>query len=172
MITVSTMRIAVVQAAYELMDRAATLEKTLDVIGEAARGGAGLVAFPEVFIPGTPIWIDSGPIWEGDAQWYALLVDQAVVIPGPVTDAIGRGDVTCPKSWRHTFATLLQDTNVDPLIRQLTLGHKPTSGGGLGMTANYTHTRLETQRAQIEQALRHWPDSLNFSTQWLTGGLP
>ena len=90
MITVSTMRIAVVQAGYELMDRAATLDRTLELIGEAARGGAGLVAFPEVFIPGTPIWIDSAPIWEGDAQWYALLVDQAVIIPGPVTDAIGR----------------------------------------------------------------------------------
>ncbi|HEY5881562.1 MAG TPA: carbon-nitrogen hydrolase family protein [Nakamurella sp.] len=83
------MRIAVVQAAYELMDRAATLDRTVHLIGEAAQGGAGLIAFPEVFIPGTPIWIDSAPIWEGDAQWYALLCDQAVVIPGPVTDAIG-----------------------------------------------------------------------------------
>jgi nitrilase len=45
--------------------------------------------FPEVFIPGTPIWIDSVPIWEGDADWYAMLVDQAVVVPGPVTDALG-----------------------------------------------------------------------------------
>lgn len=84
------MRVAVVQAAYVLMDRAATLDKTLRLVREAAAGGADLVAFPEVFIPGTPIWIDSGPIWDGDGQWYALLVDQAVVIPGPVTDAIGR----------------------------------------------------------------------------------
>jgi integrase len=89
-----------------------------------------------------------------------------------VTKVIGHRDATCPKSWRHTFATLLQDANVDPLVRQLTLGHQPTNGGGLGMTANYTHTRFETQRAQIEQALRHWPDSLKISSQWLTGGLP
>ena len=51
---------------------------------------------------------------------------------------------------------------MDPLIRQQTLGHRPTASTGLGMTAKYTHTRPETQRAQIEQALRQWPDSLRF----------
>ena len=38
-----------------------------------------------------------------------------------VMRAIGHPEATCPKSWRHSFATLLQDANVDPLIRQLTL---------------------------------------------------
>ena len=55
----------------------------------AAAGGAGIVVFPEVFIPGTPIWIDSRPIWNGDDEWYAMLVDQAVLVPGPVTEALG-----------------------------------------------------------------------------------
>ena len=76
---------------------------------------------------------------------------------------IGHPESTCPKSWRHTFATLLQDANVDPLIRQITLGHSPQSTGGLGMTGRYTHSRAETQRRQIEQALRQWPDSLLFA---------
>src|SRR5262245_46653326 len=35
-----------------------------------------------------------------------------------IARAIGRPEATCPKSWRHSFATLLQDANVDPLIRQ------------------------------------------------------
>lgn len=35
-------------------------------------------------------------------------------------------------------------------MRQITLGHKLTNGNGLGMTANYTHTRRQTQRDQIE----------------------
>ena len=61
---------------------------------------------------------------------------------------IGHAEATCPKSWRHSFATLLQDANVDPLIRQQTLGHRPTEKTGLGMTGNYTHTRPETQRQQ------------------------
>ena len=47
------------------------------------------MVFPEVFIPGTPIWMDSRPIWDGDEEWFALLVDQAVVVPGPVTEALG-----------------------------------------------------------------------------------
>ena len=74
---------------------------------------------------------------------------------------LSHAEVTCPKSWRHTFATLLQDANVDPLIRQLTLGHRPSLQTGLGMTAVYTHTRPETQRSQIEAALRQWPASLS-----------
>ncbi|HEY2785806.1 MAG TPA: site-specific integrase, partial [Fimbriiglobus sp.] len=76
--------------------------------------------------------------------------------------AVGRPDATCPKSWRHTFATLLQDANVDPLIRQLVLGHSPTGAGGLGMTANYTHTRPDTVRRQVLGALRTWPRALAF----------
>jgi nitrilase len=85
-----TVTVAAVQAAYVLMDRTATVNRAVDLIGQAAGEGARIIVLPEVFIPGTPIWIDSGPIWEGDAQWYAMLVDQAVVVPGPVTDALGR----------------------------------------------------------------------------------
>ena len=81
--------IAAVQAAYVLMDQKSTLDKTIDLLGQAARAGARIVVFPEVFIPGTPIWIDSARIWDGDGDWYARLVDQAVVVPGPVTDALG-----------------------------------------------------------------------------------
>lgn len=80
-----------------------------------------------------------------------------------ITRAIRHPEATCPKSWRHSFATLLQDANVDPLIRQITLGHKATAGVGLGMTANYTHTRPETQRQQVEAALRRWSVSLSFA---------
>ena len=79
------------------------------------------------------------------------------------TTAIGHPESTCPKSWRHTYATLLQDANVDPLIRQQVMGHKPSLGGGLGMTANYTHTRPETRKEQIEAALRRWPASLAYA---------
>ena len=47
------------------------------------------MVFPEVFVPGTPLWIDSGRIWDGDGPWYARLVDQAVVVPGPATARLG-----------------------------------------------------------------------------------
>jgi integrase len=79
--------------------------------------------------------------------------------------AAGLTEGTCPKSWRHTFATLLQDANVDPLIRQITLGHAPAGGteGALGMTSRYSHSRPETVKREIERALRRWPESLQLA---------
>jgi integrase len=72
---------------------------------------------------------------------------------------------TCPKSWRHTFATLMQEANVDLLVRQETMGHRPASAEAsiLGMTGVYTHTRPEFQRAEIERALRLRPQSLSLA---------
>ena len=50
-------RIAVVQQAPVFLDRAATLARAVDALGEAAAAGAALVVFPEAFIPGYPAWI-------------------------------------------------------------------------------------------------------------------
>jgi len=85
----ATVKAAAVQAAYVLMNQQATLDKAIGLLEAAAAQGAQIVVFPEVFIPGTPIWIDSRPIWDGDEQWFAMLAAQAVVVPGPVTDALG-----------------------------------------------------------------------------------
>ena len=83
--------------------------------------------------------------------------------------AAGLMEATCPKSFRHSFATLLQDANVDLLIRQITLGHASTgtAGDALGMTSIYTHSRPETQRQEILRAVNLWPNSLQFARQWL-----
>jgi site-specific recombinase XerD len=80
-------------------------------------------------------------------------------------------DVTAPKTLRHTFATCLQDGNVDPLIRNELMGHAPmalTSAGGLGMTTVYTHTRPETKRRQFDQALSDLP-AVAVARRWLLG---
>jgi nitrilase len=84
----TTVKVAAVQAAYLLMDQKACLNKAVELLHKTAAAGAGIVVFPEVFIPGTPIWIDTAPIWDGDDDWYALLVDQAVAVPGPVTETL------------------------------------------------------------------------------------
>ena len=81
--------VAAVQAAYVLMDRDATLAKVEELLADAAVRAADLVVFPEAFVPGTPIWIDSTPIWDGDEQWFELLADQAVVVPSEATDRLG-----------------------------------------------------------------------------------
>jgi len=66
---------------------------------------------------------------------------------------------------------LLQDANVDPLVRQITMGHAPAgnSKGALGMTAVYTHTRPETQKREIERAVRAWPESLRLAERGAAG---
>lgn len=99
------------------------------------------------------LWRDAGAVKTDAVRSSFMRVAATIAFP----------QATCPKSWRHTFATLLQDANVDPLIRQRVLGHTPTSGTGLGMTAAYTHSRPETQRQQIEAALRRWPESLRLA---------
>lgn len=82
--------VAAVQAAYVLMDREATLDKAAALVKEAAANGADLVAFPEAFVPGTPIWIVSHLPWEGDEAWPAMLADQAVEVPGAATERLGQ----------------------------------------------------------------------------------
>jgi nitrilase len=85
----ATLTVAAVQAAYVLMDRDATLEKVEKLLADDAVRAADLVVFPEAFVPGTPIWIDSTRIWDGDEQWFELLADQAVVVPSETTDRLG-----------------------------------------------------------------------------------
>jgi len=52
------MRVASVQASSVFLDRQATIDKTVSLIAEAALGGAELIAFPETFVGGYPIWAD------------------------------------------------------------------------------------------------------------------
>jgi integrase len=70
----------------------------------------------------------------------------------------GLEEIPTPKMFRHLFATMMQAGRVDPLIRNELLGHIPESGpragGGLGMTANYTHTEIGTKREQMRGAFQ------------------
>lgn len=56
----STCSIAVVQAAPVLFNKSACLAKALALIEEAAGHGAGLIVFPELFIPGYPYGMTFG----------------------------------------------------------------------------------------------------------------
>jgi len=50
-------RVAVIQRSPELADRAATLERAVASLHEAAQADAQLVVFPEAFVPGYPAWM-------------------------------------------------------------------------------------------------------------------
>jgi integrase len=70
-----------------------------------------------------------------------------------IAPRIGQPVATCVKSWRHGFATLLGEGNVDPQIRQIVIGHSLTAKSGLGMTARYSHPSDATIRRQVENAI-------------------
>lgn len=94
------------------------------------------------------IWRDVGALKEDWVRKEFMLITRAIGLP----------TITAPKTLRHTFATALQDANVDPLVRNELMGHAPAYlgmyGGSLGMTGVYTHTRPETKRRQLEAALK------------------
>ena len=89
--TMGKVTAAAVQATPVFLDRGATVERSEKLIHEAATNGAGLMVFPETFIPGYPDWVWRVPAWEGPSgELYERLLDNAVVVPGPATEAIGR----------------------------------------------------------------------------------
>ena len=88
-----TIKVAAVQSAPVYMDLGRSVEKALSLIAEAARLGAKLVVFPETWLPGYPAWLDSCrdvALWDHEPtkKVFARLMENSVVVPGPVTQAL------------------------------------------------------------------------------------
>jgi nitrilase len=82
-----TSKISAAHIAPVLLDRRKTLQRTIDVIQEAARNGAELVAFPESFIPGFPVWAAvQAPIH--NHGFFAAMVSESIAIDGPEMMAV------------------------------------------------------------------------------------
>jgi aliphatic nitrilase len=75
-------KVAVVQAAPAFLDLEAGLQKAVQLIEEAAAGGADLVAFPECWLPGYPwwAWLDS-PAW--GMQFVGRHFENCMTADGP-----------------------------------------------------------------------------------------
>nr|WP_315258544.1 nitrilase-related carbon-nitrogen hydrolase [uncultured Duganella sp.] len=82
-------RVAAVQYMPDLETRTGTVERVLQAVQEAAGQGAQLVVFPETFIPYYPYFsIVLPPAMIASEQMR--LYDNAVAVPGPVTDALAQ----------------------------------------------------------------------------------
>ncbi|MFN2263887.1 MAG: carbon-nitrogen hydrolase family protein [Anaerolineales bacterium] len=86
-------KVAVVQAAPVLFNRESTVEKCVQLIGQAANQDAQLVLFPEAFIPAYPRGLSFGMLVgsrsaEGRLLWQRYW-ENSVTIPGPATGALG-----------------------------------------------------------------------------------
>lgn len=86
--TFPKVKVAAVHAASPFLDRDACVEKTCALIAEAAAKGAGLIVFPETFIPGYPYWIWTHTPATG-APFYLRLFANSVTVPSETTDRIG-----------------------------------------------------------------------------------
>ncbi|MFF7454185.1 carbon-nitrogen hydrolase family protein [Kitasatospora sp. NPDC008115] len=78
---------AAVQAAPVFLDTAATVDKAVALIHEAAGHGASLVVFPEVFVPGYPYWNWTMNPVQG-SPWFERLYRASVDVPGPHVDTL------------------------------------------------------------------------------------
>lgn len=81
-------KVAAVQAAPVWMDAKGTLDKTIAIIGDAARQGVKLVAFGEVWLPGYPftIWLQP-PMAAMDVVMKHRM--NAITLDGPELKAVG-----------------------------------------------------------------------------------
>ena len=87
------LKVACVQVEPAILDRAGTLDRLAARTAEAAAAGAGLVVFPETFVPAYPssAWARALAGWADPRAKaaFALLHRESVEVPGPDADRIG-----------------------------------------------------------------------------------
>jgi nitrilase len=85
---------ACVQVEPAIFDRAATIDRVATWTAEAAGNGAGLVVFPETFIPAYPTsaWAKALAGWAepGAKEAFALLHRESLEVPGPDADRLAQ----------------------------------------------------------------------------------
>jgi nitrilase len=84
--------VACVQVEPAILDRAGTIDRLVERTSEAAAAGAGLVVFPETFVPAYPssIWAKALAGWgePGAKEAFALLHRESLEVPGADADRI------------------------------------------------------------------------------------
>jgi len=92
--TQSLPKVAVIQHPPVFLNLDASIEKACSLIEAAAAGQeTDLVVFPETWLPGYPLWIDSSPeaaLWNHPPAnaLYRLLADNSIVVPGKHLDRL------------------------------------------------------------------------------------
>jgi len=83
-------KVAIAQISSAFLDRDASIARAVVAIGEAARNGAQLVVFSEVWLAGYPFWSEG---WDSNLpQWVQGRVafrDAAILVPSEDTERLG-----------------------------------------------------------------------------------
>jgi len=82
-------KVAAIQLSPVLFDRDSTTDKVIKNIEKCGEEGIRLAVFPETFIPNYPYfaWLNPPAVI---SELHGKLHDQAVDVPGPVTEAVGK----------------------------------------------------------------------------------
>jgi nitrilase len=146
--------IAVAQAAPVFLDRAATIAKACELIGEAGKSGAELILFPEGFVPTYPFWVWFIPAGQTRPlrELYTHLLENSVTVPDSSTEllsaaaradgiavAIGINEANAEASGTTLYNSLLfigTDGEILGTHRKLvpTVGERMVHGRGDGST--------------------------------------
>jgi nitrilase len=82
MVEYPKLKVCAAHVAPVYLDAAATVAKAVSLIAEAAGAGARLIAFPESFVPGFPVWASvQAPIKSHD--YFKRLAANSIEVPGP-----------------------------------------------------------------------------------------
>ncbi len=78
-------KVGIIQASPAFMDLEASLKKAVQLVEQAAKDGARLVAFGETWLPGYPAWLDYCPeaaLWnhQPTKDVFARLRQNSVVV--------------------------------------------------------------------------------------------
>ena len=83
-------KVAIAQISSAYLDREASITRAVAAIAEAARNGAQLVVFSEVWLAGYPFWSEGWdsnlPLW---VQGRVAFRDAAIVVPSEDTERLG-----------------------------------------------------------------------------------
>jgi len=81
MVLYPKVKVCAAHVAPVFLDAAATVAKALALIAEAANAGARLIAFPESFVPGFPVWTSvQAPIKNHD--YFKRFAANSIEVPG------------------------------------------------------------------------------------------
>ena len=90
MASFATIRVAAIQATPVILDGEASIQKAVELIGNAAREGAQLAVLPETFVPLYPsnAWARKSAAFAGSDELWERLWRNSVDVPGPLVDEL------------------------------------------------------------------------------------
>lgn len=86
-------KIAVIQQPPVVMNRSASIDRAVELAGQAADAGARLVVFPEALVPGYPAWVwrlRPGSDWGLSEALHQRLLDNAVTLNSGQLEPLSR----------------------------------------------------------------------------------